>query len=256
MKLYGVDKSNEEIKQFVYDYVDSCKKSRNDRFLPILSLFKRNEQDNATVLDYGCGWGHYSVALKEMGFNVTGIDLSQNEVDICNLAWGEGKKDLIFEKKTIAQLDSSTFDYVLSSQVIEHVHNVGNYLSEINRVLKIGGHLVIALPNIMTPRFFVGNMSKNLNKSLIKTSHEINANYDKAHHHINAWDPAHLVRLVSTVGFLLEEYIPTEGVPVPYPLSKILRQYLYFKNRRLKNLSYTMAFRFRKVAEKKVQAND
>lgn len=37
--------------------------------------------ENATMLDLACGKGRYSVALNRMGYDVTGIDLSQRKIE-------------------------------------------------------------------------------------------------------------------------------------------------------------------------------
>ncbi len=132
MKLYGKEKSENDIKNFVLNYVTGVKNSENDRYHKILSFIP---DGNGVILDYGCGWGHYAVALSKKGYFVHATDISINEIDICKLVWGE-LPNVLFENKEIAEYEDYKFDYVISSQVIEHVHNPGNYLSNINRVLK------------------------------------------------------------------------------------------------------------------------
>jgi 2-polyprenyl-3-methyl-5-hydroxy-6-metoxy-1,4-benzoquinol methylase len=250
MKLYGEDKQNSEIKEFITEYVDSALKNKNNRYHDILSLFPNS---NLRVLDYGCGWGYYSIALQEKGFYVTATDISKNEVDICNFVWGK-IDNIIFENKSITDYENEEFDYVLSSEVIEHVHNTGNYLSNINRVLKVGGCLIISLPNVMNFRFFFGMLSKNLKEKLKKISKDTLDNYDKTQDHIHAWDPTHFVRLVSSVGFVLEEYIPMGGIA--FPFRKPFAPYVHLRNTRVRNLSYQMAFKFRKVKNIEVRIEE
>lgn len=250
MKLYGEEKSDQEIVDFVHNHLESIKKDRRARYHGILALVPDGKGD---FLDYGCGWGYYTPALAEKGYRVWGIDHSENEIAICKLVW-KGRQNVTFEHKSIEDFESARFSSVLSVAVIEHVHNVGNYLSEINRVLVSGGHLVIALPNVVNPRQIVRVMSKNLAKGLAKISSDVMENYDKTRDHINAWDPFHFVRLAASVGFLFEEYQPLEGIALPFV--KRLPTNLYVNNRRLRNLSYTMAFRFRKVQDKTVALTD
>ena len=96
----------------------------------------------------------------------------------------------------------------------------------------------------MNPRFLLGMLRSEMENYLIGLSEQASANYDKAHDHINAWDPTHFTRLLSTVGFKLEHYMPTEGVAMPF--RKPFKPYLHINNKRIKNLSYTMTFGFRK----------
>jgi len=250
MKLYGQEKSNSEILSFIHKYVDSVKANKRDRYHDILSLFP---EGNGSILDYGCGWGHFSIALSEKGYNVSGQDLSQNEIDICNLVWGN-HKNVIFEHKEIVEYKNSSFDYVLSNQVIEHVHNAGNYISQINRILKKDGCLVIALPNVMNPRHMMKCLNKNISNTLLNVSKDTLSNYNKTHDHINAWDPVHFTRLISSVGFSFVEFIPMEGVALPF--MKVLPSYFYSRSKRLRNLSYTMAFKFRKVKDSQIRNFD
>jgi len=250
LKIYGEEKTDSEIVEFVTDYVDRVKKCKHDRYHVILAFVP---EGGNRILDYGCGWGHYSVAMRDKGNIVKAIDISENEIDICRLVWGE-QKNLEFEKKSIDTFESESFDCVLSNQVIEHVHNVGNYLSEINRVLKPEGQLIIALPNVMNPRFFLGLLHSDMEERLIKLSERILNNCDDGPGHINAWDPTHFVTLCSKVGFLLDRYIPTEGIA--FPSRKPFKPYLYTGNRWLKNLSYTMVFSFKKVRYVKINQND
>jgi len=43
-------------------------------------------------------------------------------------------------------LADSSVDFVLSSEVLEHVYDTENAFAEINRVLKVGGRLLLSTP--------------------------------------------------------------------------------------------------------------
>jgi 2-polyprenyl-3-methyl-5-hydroxy-6-metoxy-1,4-benzoquinol methylase len=249
-RLYGEEKTKEEIRTFVLDYVERVKSAKHDRFHAIMSLIPLGK---FTVLDYGCGWGHYAIAMRDKGNKVEAIDLSQNQIDICNVVWGR-QENINFSAATINKFSDNSFDYVVSNQVLEHVHNVGNYLSGINRVLKSDGRLVISLPNVMNPRFFFAMLRRDLESKLIIHSGQMLKNYDKGNDHINAWDPQHFTTLMASMGFVLERYLPTEGIAMP--TRKPFGSYVHLKNKRIRNLSYTMTFLFRKVNNKIVQMNE
>lgn len=244
MRIYDKDLSKDEVIEFVTKHRQNILNSKKDRFHTIINLFDNSSGKN--VLDYGCGWGVYSYELYKRGFNVTAIDISSNEIDICKCVWKENDK-LKFINTKIYELPSSYFDFVLSNQVIEHVHNPGLYLSEINRVLKLNGFLIISTPNIINPMYIFSMLSPNIEKRLITESEFYLDNYDKTHHHINLWEPTHFNRLLASCGFKLIKYVPTEGVPLPQKLK--LKDYIYPKNRYIRNLSYTMTFKFQKVKD-------
>lgn len=248
--LYGEEKSAEEIRNFIDDYVHKIRSFKHDRYHAILSLIPEN---TGRVLDYGCGWGHFTIAIRDKGNLVSAIDLSQNQIDICNIAWGV-QENIEYKCINITDFPDDYFDCVLSNQVIEHVHNVGSYLTEINRVLKPGGVLVISLPNIMNPRFFLPMLRGDMEGWLKRHNSNMLENYDKGEDHINAWDPQHFTTLLSSMGFRLDRYLPTEGIP--FPMRRPFKGYVYSKNKRISNLSYTMTFKFTKLNRKHIGNND
>lgn len=242
--VYGKELSRDEVVNFVSYHHEKFKADRNSRFHALIGFIDKKDQK---ILDYGCGWGGMCAELSKKGHSVTGIDLIDNEIEICKAVWEE-QENLKFYKKSIEEISSEQFDVVVSSQVIEHVHNVGNYLSEISRVLVKGGELIISLPNVLTPYFFIHSLRKNFKNHLIRYNKNIlSQGYDKRDFHINAWDPIHFNNLLSTFGFELIDYRPTEGLPV-------LNKYFFlpfFKNNR-----YTMCFRYKKVEDISIKNTD
>lgn len=93
-----------------------------------------------TILDVGCGNGIYGHVLREKGAKLFGIDMAQESVVLCMVA-GYDHVNLMPAER-IAHGDKK-FDMVFSSEVIEHVKPYDKMLSEINRVLKPGGGLVL-----------------------------------------------------------------------------------------------------------------
>lgn len=252
MKLLGKEESDESIINHVISYKKEIESDYNTRFYKTQKILKElisNKSEN-TVLDYGCGWGNYSVALDNLGYKVNAIDLSENEIDICKLVWAEKHPSINFSTDKIFDFENNSFDTILSSQVIEHVHNVGNYLEQINRTLKTNGKLIISLPNILTPRFMLAPLAgKNrVEKNVKRRNKEILNNYQKGNDHINAWDPFHFSALLATLGFEVEKYIPMEGLAMPRhkPFSPYWRG-IISKFKCFESYSYTMLFVCKKV---------
>jgi SAM-dependent methyltransferase len=189
--------------------------------------------------------------LEERGNDVVGIDLDDNEIEISHHVWGESER-LVFRRAAITELDPESFDCVVSNEVIEHVHNAGTYLAEINRVLTPGGTLVISLPNVMSPRLMLPSFSPRLSRHLQAVARQTRDGYRKGVDHINAWDAPHFVRLVCTAGFEFREHLPLEGIALPHV--RFLPSSVRF--RLLRNLSYVMAFVFVKVEEASIGPYD
>jgi len=93
---------------------------------------------NGKLLDFGCG----SKPYKEL-FNVQeyiGLDIEESGHSHEN-----EEIDVYYDGKTIP-FDDKHFDSVFSSEVFEHIFNLEEILTELHRVLKPGGHMLITLP--------------------------------------------------------------------------------------------------------------
>jgi len=252
--IYGEEKTYEEVFEFIKEYSENVKNEKyKHRTAHVLDLIK-DEGKDLKILDYGSGWGLFTkiISEKSNSFDVTGIDLDKMSLKISQDIIGE-KDNLHFLNQTIFDFKENFFDYVVSMQVIEHVHNPGNYLKEINRVLKNDGTLIITLPNVVQPMSILSLLiksQKKLNLRLKERSQDMLKNYMKEHDHIQAWDPNHFVTFASSLGFEFEEIRMVEGVPVPF------FKYWYTKLFGIKNLSYKMVFKFKKIKFVNIENND
>jgi 2-polyprenyl-3-methyl-5-hydroxy-6-metoxy-1,4-benzoquinol methylase len=115
--------------------------------------FARQFSVARTVLDYGCGTGYGTAMLAESAALVTGIDIVPDVIEHARQSYvapGINFRVVDPAEKGNLPFDDGTFDTVTSFQVIEHVYDVDRYLSEIARVLKPGGILVVATPDRAT----------------------------------------------------------------------------------------------------------
>ncbi len=96
------------------------------------------------LLDIGCGNGSYLLLAQEAGWDVEGLDFDPEAVKIC-LAAGlnvrVGGIEILQDKKNF-------YDAITLSHVIEHVHEPAKLLNQILALLKPGGMLWLATPNI------------------------------------------------------------------------------------------------------------
>ncbi|MBI2146845.1 class I SAM-dependent methyltransferase [Candidatus Woesearchaeota archaeon] len=104
---------------------------------------------STTLLDAGCGGGLYSLEFARRGFQVTGVDI--DEENIKNAAALAEKMALpaTFVKASLYALPfkDGTFDQVLCTEVLEHLTEDKKALSEIARVLKPGGIAYFTFPS-------------------------------------------------------------------------------------------------------------
>ncbi|MDO5862270.1 MAG: class I SAM-dependent methyltransferase [Thermoplasmata archaeon] len=96
------------------------------------------------ALDIGCGSGKSTSTLIEMGYRVTGTDLSGEAVALCGERFGSQGT---FVKGDVLSLpfEDGSFDYAVAVHVLEHVPDgsLAQAFSEIARVLRPGGFLFV-----------------------------------------------------------------------------------------------------------------
>jgi 2-polyprenyl-3-methyl-5-hydroxy-6-metoxy-1,4-benzoquinol methylase len=99
------------------------------------------------VLDAGCGSGYFLQRLQQSGYEVTGIDVSENAVVMAKVRVGANAQ--LYRHRLDEPpwpVGDGSFDAVWSSEVIEHIYGVYEYVAEANRVLRDGGHLILTTP--------------------------------------------------------------------------------------------------------------
>jgi len=97
------------------------------------------------VLDLGCGEGTFTALLARAGAAPVGFEVADAAVRRARAA----HPDLDFRLAPIdgpLELADATVDVVWASEVIEHVADTARWLSEVRRVLRPGGVLVLTTP--------------------------------------------------------------------------------------------------------------
>lgn len=106
------------------------------------------------LLDLGCGTGFYYPLLKRHADRITGVDVSREMLRDARqtiLANGLEHCHVIESSAFDLPLKDQSFDVVHCWDFFHHVSNVGGTLSEITRVLKPNGRLILVEPNLINP---------------------------------------------------------------------------------------------------------
>jgi 2-polyprenyl-3-methyl-5-hydroxy-6-metoxy-1,4-benzoquinol methylase len=98
------------------------------------------------VFDVGCGAGISLDSFQALGWETSGIDISLEAVEV---ARSKGHTISLGDLCT-AGLPEASFDVVLMSHVLEHMPSPRLALSAIRRMLRLGGYLIIEVPNLAT----------------------------------------------------------------------------------------------------------
>jgi malonyl-CoA O-methyltransferase len=108
------------------------------------------------VVDVGCGTGRHSSWMARAGARVTAIDLSEGMLD--KALRKEGAEGIRFVRADLEQplpLPEAAFDRVLSSLVLEHISHLAGLFSEMRRICRPGGAVVISA---MHPAMMLGGV--------------------------------------------------------------------------------------------------
>lgn len=114
---------------------------RFNYFNKILEFNYKAEFQNRNALDVGCGGGFLSEELSKIGLNVTGVDPSKKSIRIAQEHAMKSGLDIKYLESYGEKLpfDDEVFDMVFCCDVLEHVNNIHEVISEISRVLKKDG---------------------------------------------------------------------------------------------------------------------
>lgn len=111
---------------------DSSHLKRIDRLVPI--------RPGSRVLEVGCGQGHLTRALADRGVDIVGIDANPQAEDVANI---DHVQHMLAED---LQFDDASFDFVVSVHAIEHIPLLDAALSEMARVLRADGQVLLIYP--------------------------------------------------------------------------------------------------------------
>jgi 2-polyprenyl-3-methyl-5-hydroxy-6-metoxy-1,4-benzoquinol methylase len=103
------------------------------------------------VLEIGCGRGDFSIWMAERFPNaiITGTDFSPSAVEIAKKKAPASLPNLSFQVENAEQLNlnSNSFDYIISCETMEHVFHPQKMANEMQRVLKPGGMFILTTEN-------------------------------------------------------------------------------------------------------------
>lgn len=113
----------------------------NLEFIAQTGLLKAGDK----ILEIGCGIGTVVYELKSQGYDVIGIDISQEAIIYGLKKYG----DIHLEAQAAEALpyEDESFDVVLSFDLFEHIAQVDKHISEVYRVLKSEGYYLFQTPN-------------------------------------------------------------------------------------------------------------
>ena len=106
-----------------------------------------------SVLEIGCGRGSFARYLQQEGANLVAADFSESAIEIAKrrLTGLSNCKLLVADIQDIP-FEAESFDVVVSLATLEHVRDPDAALGELVRVTKMGGRLIVMIPNYLKSR--------------------------------------------------------------------------------------------------------
>jgi 2-polyprenyl-3-methyl-5-hydroxy-6-metoxy-1,4-benzoquinol methylase len=135
MKKTALEKNKEYANKYVQDVSN-----------PILPVYLRNFIHNkkiSKIIDLGCGDGFFIRGLKifDNSIKVTGVDISSRRIQNLKKIFS---KDKFYCTDVCDTKIRDKFDFVYSSQVIEHMENDKKMVEEITRLTKSKGYVHVS----------------------------------------------------------------------------------------------------------------
>jgi SAM-dependent methyltransferase len=111
------------------------------------------------MLDVGCGDGRFTAEAAAAGATVTGVEVADAAIDRARARY----PDLEFRRVEIdgfLPFEDGSFDIAWASEVIEHVSDTARWLSEVRRVLRPRGVILLTTPSHGRLRVALGGVER------------------------------------------------------------------------------------------------
>jgi 2-polyprenyl-3-methyl-5-hydroxy-6-metoxy-1,4-benzoquinol methylase len=137
---------NESTVSLSHEYRDACPTCANAYLWPVLKdIFAQRTFSHRRAFDLGCGSGATANMLSDLGFDVTGVDISETGITLgrqgfphLKLRVGNVYDDLV---ETYGQ-----FPLVVSLEVIEHCYDPRRFAKTFYGLIAAGGVGVLSTP--------------------------------------------------------------------------------------------------------------
>lgn len=149
---------------YLTNHYSNCEKINFNKSEEILLLLNKNKalldynfgkffeakiSKKSCILDLGCGYGSFLYFLQSHQYgNVTGVDLSTEEINLCNKFFKSYK---FFQADIFDYINNTKdkFDVIYLSHVLEHIkkERVVEFLESVKNILTTNGFFILIVPN-------------------------------------------------------------------------------------------------------------
>lgn len=190
-----------------YHFSSKCP-AHTHRYLwdPVTQILRSHGIDR--LFDLGCGNGAFAFELHERGLAVTGIDPSEEGIELAKQRRGQADHGPdVYLGSAYDDLPAAygQFPCVVSLEVVEHVYFPRKFAASVHGLLEPGGIAIISTP--------YHGYTKNLALAAFgKLDNHFTALWD--HGHIKFWSVKTLSRLFSEQNMQCEKVIRVGRIPI------------------------------------------
>ena len=171
----------------------------NFTYRHIIKSINKYLKSSKKILDIGSGVGTLDFYLASRGHPVFGIDISRNAILTAN----KNIKIFSFKHKPVFKCISienfkteSKFDFIIATEVLEHVKDDDKITCKIYKLLNKGGFFLCSSPSINAPLYRLGLLNK----------------FDKEVGHLRRYSVSSYIRMLEKAGFKVCEVVKNEGI--------------------------------------------
>lgn len=221
------DESRTESKELLKLYND-LGNLENDFRNRALYLFVISYVYGKSILEIGCGAGHFVHLASKMGFSITGVDSDNALLKFARKLYGN---KLHLKKQAIEDMPNlkKKVDSIVMIDVLEHIKDDVLVLNQLKRMLKKNGRLIIFVP---MHQFLYGERDRQLGHYRRYSVEELTTKLRSAGYSIVT------KRYWNSIGFLpyliieklLNKRIPSSirSAKKPNPMKKNIQKLIYF----------------------------
>jgi 2-polyprenyl-3-methyl-5-hydroxy-6-metoxy-1,4-benzoquinol methylase len=104
-------------------------------------LAKKYFKYGASILDFGCNYGHLVRLLQSSGYDSYGFDISEKAI---NYGRSLGINNIFLESEK--SLMPASFDALVALDVLEHLEDDGKILNYFSSIVRSGGVVIMTVP--------------------------------------------------------------------------------------------------------------
>jgi len=204
----------------------------------VLSLIQNGSRGDK-VLDVGCGPGIMVKDILSKGYEITCIDPAPQMISLIKKDFGSNS-NVSAEVGDVYGLKFSdnSFEVVIAMGLLEYLEEQDKAISELKRVLKLDGNLILTFPNKISPWRIFNRVIIGLFGTIIKKIKKILGKKPNTLVH-KEYTLKEVRTLLEKNGLMVESYIYFNFKLIPHPFDQIFPKLTILQSRLFEHLDKT-----------------